>query len=42
VAAGERHTGGSIEKSIEVNKDRFKMDAQLTDVFKNTANFLKS
>ena len=41
VAAGERHTGGSIEKSIEINKDRFKMSEQVVDIFNNTANFLK-
>lgn len=35
-AAGERNKGGSMEKSIEVNKDRFKMSEQLVNIFKNT------
>ncbi len=37
-AAGERHNDGNIYKSIEHNKERFKMSGQLTDIFKNTAD----
>lgn len=35
-AAGERNKDGSLEKSIEINKDRFKMSEQLVNIFKNT------
>lgn len=35
-AAGERHADGSMEKSIEINKDRFEMSDQLVDIFRNT------
>lgn len=35
-AAGERHADGNMEKSIEINKDRFKMSDQLVDIFRNT------
>lgn len=41
VAAGERHTNGSMEKSIEINKTRFKMSDQLVNIFKNTVEYLK-
>ena len=36
-AAGERHTDGNISKSIEHNKDRFKLSEQVVSIFKNTA-----
>lgn len=39
-AAGERHTTGDIYKSIEINKERFGMSDQLTQIFINTANYL--
>jgi len=39
-AAGERHADGNIYKSIEINKDRFKMSDQLVNIFNNTAKFL--
>lgn len=39
-AAGERHNTGNIYKSIEINKDRFKMSPQLVDIFINTAERL--
>lgn len=39
-AAGERHIGGSMEKSIEINKNRFKMSEQLVNIFLNTHNYL--
>lgn len=35
-AATERHADGSIEKSIKINKDRFKMSDQLSQIFENT------
>src|SRR5690606_34088097 len=35
-AATERTKDGSISKSIEFNKDRFKMSEQLVSIFKNT------
>lgn len=37
IAAGERHEDGSIEKSIEFNKDRFNLSPQLVRIFQNTA-----
>jgi hypothetical protein len=39
-AAGERHADGNIYKSIEINKDRFKLSDQIVDIFNNTANRL--
>lgn len=39
-AAGERHANGNIYKSIEINKERFKMSEQLVDIFTNTAEQL--
>jgi len=39
-AATERHADGNILKSIEINKERFKMSDQLIDIFKNTADNL--
>ena len=38
IAAGERHKDGSIAKSIEVNKDRFKLTPQLVSILCNTEN----
>jgi hypothetical protein len=35
-AATERHADGSLSKSIEINKKRFKISDQLEQVFKNT------
>ena len=35
-AATERHTDGDIFKSIEINKDRFKMSEQLCQIYRNT------
>lgn len=40
-AATERHNDGDIRKSIEINKDRFHIDTQICEIFKNTANYLK-
>jgi hypothetical protein len=39
-AAGERHADGNIYKSIEINKDRFKLSEQICQIFTNTANRL--
>ena len=39
-AATERTLHGNIYKSIEFNKERFKMDPQVVDVFINTAKKL--
>jgi hypothetical protein len=35
-AATERHADGSLEKSIEHNKDRFGIDSQLVSILENT------
>ena len=35
-AATERHADGDIMKSIEINKERFGIDEQICDIFKNT------
>jgi len=35
-AATLRHADGNIEKSIDINKDRFEMSEQLHEIFKNT------
>ena len=40
-AAGERHANGSIERSLEINRDRFKISPQLQSVLENTARELK-
>lgn len=37
-AAVLRTKNGDIEKSIEINKDRFNMSPQLVKIFKNTLN----
>lgn len=39
-AAGERHDNGNIYKSIQINKDRFKLSDQVCDIFSNTAKRL--
>ena len=39
-AAGERHATGDIYKSIEINKGRFDISEQLTEIFRNTAQYL--
>ncbi len=39
-AATERGKDGNIFKSIEMNKERFKMTEQLCKIFENTADFL--
>lgn len=35
-ASSMRHKDGDINRSIEVNKDRFKLSDQLVDILKNT------
>ena len=35
-ASSMRHEDGDINRSIEVNKDRFKLSDQLVDILKNT------
>lgn len=35
-AAGERTKHGSMERSLRVNKERFKIDDQLASIFENT------
>lgn len=35
-AATERHADGSIEKSIQHNKERFKLTSQLANILENT------
>ena len=35
-AAAERNKGGDLSKSIEMNRERFKMSDQLYHIFKNT------
>jgi hypothetical protein len=41
-AASERHNDGNIQKSIEINSKRFNLSPQLTEILKNTANYLFS
>lgn len=36
-AASERHNDGNIFRSIEINKNRFKISEQICNIFKNTA-----
>ena len=36
-ASGERHRGGNIYKSIDINKERFGISDQLEKILKNTA-----
>ena len=37
-ASTERHADGDIHKSIEINKERFKISEQLCDIFLNTVD----
>lgn len=39
-ASSERHDNGDIYKSIDINKERFKMSDQLEHIFINTSKFL--
>lgn len=40
-AATERHRDGNIMKSIEINKDRFKISDQLRAIIENTLKYLR-
>jgi hypothetical protein len=40
-AATLRHDNGNLLKSIEINSKRFNIDAQLTKIFKNTAELFE-
>lgn len=40
-ASSERHNNGNIKKSIEINRDRFKMSPQLARIFENTISFIE-
>lgn len=40
-AAGERHEDGCIRKSIKINKERFEISDQLSEILTNTVEFLK-
>lgn len=37
-ASTERHDDGDISKSLEINKERFKMSDQIYNIFKNSIN----
>ena len=39
-AATERHADGNIYKSIDINRERFRINEQICDIFKNTATRL--
>lgn len=39
-AATERHSDGDIYESIDINKDRFNINEQLCQIFRNTAERL--
>jgi hypothetical protein len=41
-SAGLRHADGNIYKSLEINKDRYKISDQLYEILKNTANLIES
>lgn len=40
-AATKRHANGNMQKSLEINKDRFKISDQLQQILKNTVDVLK-
>jgi hypothetical protein len=40
-AASQRHDDGDINKSIEINKERFSLSPQLVEIFKNTVPWIK-
>lgn len=41
VAAGKRHADGNINKSIQINTDRFSLSPQLVRIFENTIPWVK-
>ncbi len=40
-AATSRHNNGDLSTSIILNKDRFKLDRQLVNIFKNTVEYMQ-
>jgi hypothetical protein len=40
-AACQRHDDGDINKSIEINTERFSLSPQLVEIFKNTVPWIK-
>jgi Family of unknown function (DUF5662) len=40
-AATMRHADGDLKKSIEINKDRFKMSDQLAQIFRNSVSLVE-
>lgn len=42
IAASKRHSDGSIYKSIEINKERFGISEQLTQIILNTVPYIKN
>ena len=40
-ASSERHNTGDIEKSIEMNQERFGYSDELKSIFKNTIKLLR-
>ncbi len=41
-AAGLRHNDGNIYKSLDINKDRYKISEQLCSVLKNTVDYIET
>jgi len=41
IAASRRHADGDIERSLEINRDRFAMSDQLAQIFENTVPWIK-
>ena len=41
-AATERHADGNLERSIEINRERFKMSDQLVAIFQNTRAWIEA
>ena len=40
-AASQRHADGDINKSIEINTERFHLSPQIVQIFKNTVPWIK-
>ena len=41
-AATERHADGNLERSIEINRERFQMSEQLAQIFQNTREWIEA
>ncbi len=41
-AATERHADGNLERSIEINRERFQMSDQLAQIFQNTREWIEA